>query len=339
MVLYPCSHSDKQPDGYAGRQQAVCGSQMEFLQQVQRPRSHSSVWGLRWLAALLLFAALVGLAVLAQAQAPVFVDRAASVGLIDAHGAEELPRFFETVLEEAYYVNHGSGGAVFDFDRDGDLDVIVAGYPGEPDRIWINQLAERGTLSFRHEVLPSSDAAWRRSIVVADFDGDGLLDLLLHGDGFDGAPGTILLLREPSSGWRQEFVAEHITEFAQTFSMVADLAGDGRPWILTGAWALQLPGDEPQDLGRLRLFRCGERSHPSCVEVPIVAEENSPLLQGNHYNAVMAELHTDTSSRQEALGVFVANDFQMSKPWLAPGALTLLCAMRLRRGQGEGMGA
>lgn len=288
-------------------------SRMGILRRAQRASAYLAPHSTGWpgvLTLVILLAGnglLVGLGGAANAQEPVFVDRAASVGLIDAHGHEGPLALFGSALADSFYVTHGSGGAVYDIDRDGDLDIIIAGYAGEADRIWLNQLADNGTLTFSVEVLPGSAIPWRRSVAVADYNRDGDLDILLHGDGFGDAPGTILLLRDDPSGWRELTLAPHINEIAQTFVVAADFGSDGLPWLLTGAWAYELPGAGDVRYGRLRLFQCGQPEPEVCTEHPIMRSPDDEALRGNYYAAAFADLlGAENPPTNE---VFVANDY------------------------------
>lgn len=67
------------------------------------------------------------------------------------------------------YEANGSGVALADFDRDGDLDIALAGYD-ENSILW-----NEGALNFRKEVLFHGGS---RAVLAVDLDGDGWTDLL-----------------------------------------------------------------------------------------------------------------------------------------------------------------
>jgi len=129
----------------------------------------------------------------------VFVDRAREVGIDFVH--------FNGMSGEFYFVEIvGSGAALFDYDRDGDLDVyLVQGRmlgPGRAaadpprDRLFRNEVVESGELRF----VDVTDASGIRStgygmgVAAGDYDGDGWIDLYVTNFGPN------LLLRNRGDG-------------------------------------------------------------------------------------------------------------------------------------------
>ena len=88
----------------------------------------------------------------------------------------------------------GSGGALFDYDNDGDLDIYLVQSSGGPSRLLRNELAPSGQLRFT-DVTAQSGAGhvgYGMGVAVGDYDNDGYLDLyitcfgpnaLLHNNG------------------------------------------------------------------------------------------------------------------------------------------------------------
>ena len=136
--------------------------------------------------------ALLG-AALAQAQQPVFEDVSAETGLIFHHfnGMTGDLHMFETI---------GGGGALLDFDNDGDLDIyLVQGSLVDPksktsdalfvpkmplplrDKLFRNELIETGRLGFTDVTEKSGIDArgYGMGIAVGDYDNDGFPDLYI----------------------------------------------------------------------------------------------------------------------------------------------------------------
>ncbi len=109
----------------------------------------------------------------------IFVDRARDVGLVFEHenGTAGKYYFCEPV---------GSGGALFDFDGDGDLDVyLVQGQkldgapdPALTDRLYRNEL-DKGSLAFVDVTAASGIRApgYGMGVATGDYDNDGRTDL------------------------------------------------------------------------------------------------------------------------------------------------------------------
>ena len=113
-----------------------------------------------------------------EPQRVVFVERAAELGLDFVHdpGVSGETHFPEIM---------GSGGALFDFDNDGDLDVylIQGGSLLEaremPNRLFVNQLVPTGELGFTDGTAGSGlgDTGYGMGVAAGDIDNDGDTDL------------------------------------------------------------------------------------------------------------------------------------------------------------------
>jgi len=165
-----------------------------------------------------------GQAATAEGDGPIFIDRATEAGLEFVH--------FNGMTGEFYMAEvTGSGGALFDYDRDGDLDVyLIQGQLLGPDKT-----VEDATFAPRYP-LPLTDRLYRNdldsgpggeprlaftdvteevglaaygygmSVAVADYDGDGWLDLYLTN--FDGNQ----FLRNSGPGPEGRITFEDVTE-------------------------------------------------------------------------------------------------------------------------------
>jgi len=172
----------------------------------------------------------------AQSSAPL-VDRARELGIDFVQ--------FNGMSGEFYYVEHvGSGGALFDFDDDGDLDLYLvqgamlgsaplerATFPFEGrapprDRLYRNDLVESGRLHFTDVTDASGvlSTGYGMGVAAGDFDADGRIDLYVTNFGSN------LLLHNEGDGRFSDVTEASGTDDARwsTSAAFVDYDGDGR---------------------------------------------------------------------------------------------------------------
>jgi hypothetical protein len=71
----------------------------------------------------------------------------------------------------------GSGVALFDFDNDGRLDILLASGPGSPSRLYRNRGQQR--FDDVSEAVGLTHEGWAQGVCAADFDGDGWTDVMI----------------------------------------------------------------------------------------------------------------------------------------------------------------
>lgn len=77
------------------------------------------------------------------------------------------------------------GVAIFDYDRDGDMDIYVTNGPGKDNSLFVNQLVETGKLTFVDRAIQAGVAAHDQDstgVCFGDIDNDGYDDLLVLGN-------------------------------------------------------------------------------------------------------------------------------------------------------------
>ncbi|MHC4427553.1 MAG: CRTAC1 family protein [Planctomycetota bacterium] len=171
-----------------------------------------------------------------SAEAP-FVERALESGIDFVH--------FNGMSGEHYFAEPvGSGGALFDYDNDGDLDVyLVQGSMLGPDkqigdatfppparlplgdRLFRNQLRETGALRFVDvtEQAGILSTGYGMGVAAGDFDGDGWVDLYITNFGPN------LLLRNNGDGTFEDVTARSgaVEDRWSTSAAFVDVDGDG----------------------------------------------------------------------------------------------------------------
>ncbi len=146
-------------------------------------------------------------------------------------------------------VSEDLGAAFFDADRDGDLDLYVVsggsefteGAPALQDRLYVND--GRGNFRKSDGHLPAENASGSR-VAVADFDGDGDIDLFVGGRVVPwryGMDPPSILLKNDGRGRFANVTAEAAPELASvgmvTDALWQDVDGDRRlDLVVVGEW-------------------------------------------------------------------------------------------------------
>ena len=124
--------------------------------------------------------------------------------------------------------------AAADFDKDGWTDVAFLAGGKEGTTVWLYRNTARAQQPFSRDpsakfVVPGADVC-RDGATVADWNGDGIADLILHARGKE--PGACILTGSTADGLspqRAVFVkVDYVPHFDTRFG-VADFNGDGRP--------------------------------------------------------------------------------------------------------------
>jgi len=118
-----------------------------------------------------------------------FVQANGDVGLTHVNNYGPTFDFTDTlpstwlVPAAAMQRNMGDGAAVGDYDRDGDLDLLLLNQLGIPNSLWRNDLGPSGSTFTKvgADVLPE-DTGLGKTAMFADLDNDGWQDLLLIND-------------------------------------------------------------------------------------------------------------------------------------------------------------
>lgn len=119
----------------------------------------------------------------------------------------------------------GVGGALFDYDQDGDLDLYLRqsdAASGDGDRLYANRWREQGRVLFEDvsEVAGIGDLGYGMGVAVGDIDGDGWLDLYLSNYGPD------IMLRN-ARGRFEQIDGPWMTESWSASASFLDLEPDG----------------------------------------------------------------------------------------------------------------
>ncbi|MCH7781150.1 MAG: VCBS repeat-containing protein [Acidobacteria bacterium] len=270
------------------------------------------------------------------ASGPPFVERAAELGVEFVH--------FNGMYGELHFTEiAGSGGAVFDYDNDGDLDLyLVQGAmldpqvppsralfpPDEPgalrDRLYRNELVESGTLRFTDvtEASRIESTGYGMGVAAGDYDGDGWVDLYVTN------AGPNLLLRNRGDGTFEDLTAAAGAgdERWSTSAAFVDYDGDG--WLdlfVVNYVDFTLANHKPCFSSTSAIEYCGPSSYQP-VPNRLLRNRGDGTFEdvtaaagiARHYGSGLGIVTTDLNG-DGLVDLYVANDGLPNQLWINRG--------------------
>ena len=185
-----------------------------------------------------------------------------------------------------------TSGAVFaDLDGDGDDDLLIIRHAGRsadsetPSRIFENV---DGVLQSHSEILPPDFRG--RTPAVADFDGDGQLDIYVSEDN-SGETGGLLLHNDGALTFGDITAGSGLEGVFALSAMAGDLDGDGRPDLATSTAVFLNQGDlafedvTPADYAAIPV---GIEDDAAGVAIGDLNKDGRPeIVVGQHYRATV----------------------------------------------------
>lgn len=163
------------------------------------------------------------------------------------------PQLHRTRIARAR-VEFTTDGALADIDGDGDLDIVTADGRDGANLVWFQNPRPRGDPTngakwVRHEVAAVGD--WVKDVAVADFDGDGRMDVAVRSD-----KQLMIFFQDTPSTWVR--VILHGFQLGEEGMASGDLDGSGSmDLVLHGEWASNPGGAAARDPARWRAYPVG----------------------------------------------------------------------------------
>jgi hypothetical protein len=151
-------------------------------------------------------------------------------------------------------VEFTTDGSLADLDGDGDIDIVIADGPKGLNLIWFENPGRQGdppgTMRWkRHSIGAAGD--WVKDIEVADFDGDGRLDVAVR------TPRDLMIFFRTPTDWTRALLQGFA--IGEEGMASGDIDGDGRvDLVLRGLWASNPGGPAARDPLRWRPFPIGD---------------------------------------------------------------------------------
>jgi FG-GAP-like repeat len=154
-------------------------------------------------------------------------------------------------------VEFTTDGALADVDGDGDLDIVTADGPHGANLVWFQNPRPNGDPThsarwIRHEVGAVGD--WVKDIAVADFDGDGRMDIAVRS-----AKQLMIFFKDAPNTWVR--VILHGFQLGEEGMASGDIDGSGSmDLVLHGEWVSNPGGAAARDPARWRAYPVGSFS-------------------------------------------------------------------------------